>query len=174
MIRKDEQWWRTHNHFMTWKHFPNHWLFVRGLHRSLVDSPHKESVMGTLMFSLMLSWTSCCTISQVTSHLRHHDFMWRNYNNGPHWWMNSPAKENMNLVTFMKNHQDRPGRNTFTLLKRICHYFDKIFITGGTGSCHFDNFQCNQWWKDHQNDNISHSVTKILNGIKYGTPGTSL
>ena len=38
-------------------------------------------------------------------------------------------------------------------LKWKCH-FDEFFITGCTGSCHFDNFQCSQWWKFHQYDNI--------------------
>ena len=33
-----------------------------------------------------------------------------------------------------------------------------IFITGCTGSCHFDNFQCSQWWKFHQNEDIAVSV----------------
>ena len=36
--------------------------------------------------------------------------------------------------------------------------FDEISITGCTGSCHFDNFQCSQWWKFHQNDDISVSM----------------
>ena len=31
-------------------------------------------------------------------------------------------------------------------LKRKCRHFDEIFITVCTGSCHFDNFQCCQWW----------------------------
>ena len=39
-------------------------------------------------------------------------------------------------------------------LKRKCRHFDKILITGCTGSCHFDNFQCSQWWKFHQNEDI--------------------
>ena len=39
-----------------------------------------------------------------------------------------------------------------------CRHFDEIFITGCTASCHFDNFQCSQWWKFHQNDNNSVSV----------------
>ena len=43
-------------------------------------------------------------------------------------------------------------------LKRKCRHFDEIFITGCTGSCHFDNFQCSQWWKFHQNEDISVSV----------------
>ena len=29
---------------MKWKHFPRHWPFVRGIHRSPVNSPHKRPV----------------------------------------------------------------------------------------------------------------------------------
>ena len=47
-------------------------------------------------------------------------------------------------------------------LKRKCRHFDEIFITGCTGSCHFDNFQCSQWWKFHQNEDISVSVLKCV------------
>ena len=42
-------------------------------------------------------------------------------------------------------------RNTHTL-KLECLHFDEIFITGCTGSCQNDNFQCSQWWKFRQND----------------------
>ena len=41
-------------------------------------------------------------------------------------------------------------------LKRKYH-FDQIFVTGCTGSCRFDNFQCSQWQKSGQKD-ISVSV----------------
>ena len=44
-------------------------------------------------------------------------------------------------------------------LKRKCRRFDEIFIIGCTESCQNDNFQCSQWWKFHQNDNISVSVS---------------
>ena len=43
-------------------------------------------------------------------------------------------------------------------LKWKCRPFDEIVITGCTGSCHFDNFQCSQWWKFRQNDDISVSM----------------
>ena len=43
-------------------------------------------------------------------------------------------------------------------LKRKCCYFDEIFVTGCTGSCHFDNLRCSQRWKCRQNDNIFVSV----------------
>ena len=46
-------------------------------------------------------------------------------------------------------------------LKRKCRRFDEIFITGCTESCHFDNFQCSQWWRFRQND-ISVSVSSPL------------
>ena len=37
-------------------------------------------------------------------------------------------------------------------------YFDEILITGCTGSCQCDNFQCSQWWKFRQNNDIFVSV----------------
>ena len=33
----------SHNDVIIWKHFPRYWFFVRGNHRSPVDSPHKAS-----------------------------------------------------------------------------------------------------------------------------------
>ena len=35
---------RKHDDIIIWKHFPRYWTFVRGIHRSPVDSPHKASV----------------------------------------------------------------------------------------------------------------------------------
>ena len=43
-------------------------------------------------------------------------------------------------------------------LKRKSLHFDEMFITGCTGSCQNDNFQCSQWWKFRQNDDIFVSV----------------
>ena len=42
--------------------------------------------------------------------------------------------------------------------KRKCHHFDYIFITGCTGNYHFYNFQCSQWLRLYQNEDISVSV----------------
>ena len=39
-----------------WKHFPRNWPFVRGIHRSPVNSPHKGQWRGALMFSLIYVW----------------------------------------------------------------------------------------------------------------------
>ena len=47
-------------------------------------------------------------------------------------------------------------------LKRKCLHFDEIFNTGCTGSCQNDNFQCSQWLKFCQNDDIFVSVHQSL------------
>ena len=47
-------------------------------------------------------------------------------------------------------------------LKRKCFHFDGIFVICCIGSCHFDNFRCSQWWKFHQNDDISISVCNVF------------
>ena len=40
------------------KHFPHNRPFVRGIHRSPVDSPHKGQWCGALMFYLICAWTN--------------------------------------------------------------------------------------------------------------------
>ena len=39
-----------------WKHFPRYWPFVRGIHRSPMNSRHKGQWRGALMFSLICTW----------------------------------------------------------------------------------------------------------------------
>ena len=51
-----------HDDVIKWKHFPRYWPFVRGIHRSPVNSPHKVQWRGALMFSLIcvgiIGWIS--------------------------------------------------------------------------------------------------------------------
>ena len=46
----------THDNVIKWKHFPRYWPFVRGIHRSPVNSPHKGQWRGALIFSLICVW----------------------------------------------------------------------------------------------------------------------
>ena len=46
----------SHDDVMKWKHFPRYLPFVRGIHRSPVNSPHKSQWRGALMFSLICVW----------------------------------------------------------------------------------------------------------------------
>ena len=43
----------THDDVIKWKHFPRYWPFVRGIHLSPVNSPHKGQWHGALMLSLI-------------------------------------------------------------------------------------------------------------------------
>ena len=43
----------SHDDVIKWKHFPRYWPFVRGIHRSPVNSPHKGQWRGALMFTLI-------------------------------------------------------------------------------------------------------------------------
>ena len=46
----------AHDDVIKWKHFSRHWPFVRGIHRSLANFPHKGQWRGALMFSLICVW----------------------------------------------------------------------------------------------------------------------
>ena len=46
----------VHDDVIKWKHFPCYWPFVRGIHRSPVNSPHKGQWRGALMFFSICTW----------------------------------------------------------------------------------------------------------------------
>ena len=45
-----------HDDIIQWRHFPHYWSFVLGIHRSLVNSPHKGQWHGAVIFSLICTW----------------------------------------------------------------------------------------------------------------------
>ena len=45
-----------HDDVIKWKHLPRNWPFVRGIHRSPLNSPHKGQWREALMFSLICAW----------------------------------------------------------------------------------------------------------------------
>ena len=49
-------WYNSHDDIITWKHLPRYWPFVRGIHRSPVNSPHKGQWRGALIFSFISAW----------------------------------------------------------------------------------------------------------------------
>ena len=52
------------------KHFPRHWPFVQGIHRSPVNFPHKSQWRGALMFSLIYAWMNVWVNISVAGDLR--------------------------------------------------------------------------------------------------------
>ena len=55
-----------------WKKFPRYWPFVRGIHRSPVNSPHNGQWRGALMFSLMCAWINGWVNNRENGNLRRH------------------------------------------------------------------------------------------------------
>ena len=51
--------WECHDDVIIWKLFPRSWPFVRGIHRSQVNSPHKGPVTRILMYFLSWACISC-------------------------------------------------------------------------------------------------------------------
>ena len=60
----------NHDNVIRWKHFPRYWPFMRGIHRSLVNSPHKGQWRGALMFSLICAWINGWVNNRETGDLR--------------------------------------------------------------------------------------------------------
>ena len=66
-----------HDDVIKRKHFPRYWPFVRGIHRSLVNSPHKGQWRGALMFSLICArinaWVNNGEAGDLRRHRAHYD-----------------------------------------------------------------------------------------------------
>ena len=59
-----------HDDVIKWKHFPRYWPFVRAIHRSPVNSPHKGQWRGALMFSLICVWINGSVNNREAGDLR--------------------------------------------------------------------------------------------------------
>ena len=62
----------NHDDVIKWKHFPRYWLFVQGIHRSQVNSPHKGQWRGALMFSFICAWINDWVNNREAGNLRRH------------------------------------------------------------------------------------------------------
>ena len=73
--RSGKSWW--HDDVIKWKHFPRYWPFVRGIHRSSVNSPHKGQWRRALMFSLICAringWVNNGEAGDLRRHRAHYD-----------------------------------------------------------------------------------------------------
>ena len=67
----------SHNDVIKWKHFPRYWPFVRGIHRSPVNSPRKGQWRGALMFTLICTringWVNNCEAGDLRRNRAHYD-----------------------------------------------------------------------------------------------------
>ena len=62
--------------FIWWRHqmesFPCYWPFVRGIHRSPMNSPHKGQWSGALRFHLIRAWINGLVNNREAGDLRRH------------------------------------------------------------------------------------------------------
>ena len=61
-----------HDDVIKWKHFPSYWPFVRGIHWTPVNSPHKGQWCRALMFSLICTWINGWINNREADDLRRH------------------------------------------------------------------------------------------------------
>ena len=66
-------WNEYHDNVIKWIQFPRYCPFVRGIHRSPVNSPHKGQWRGALMFSLTCAWINTREAGDLRRHLAHYD-----------------------------------------------------------------------------------------------------
>ena len=59
-----------HDAVIKWKHFPRYWPYVRGIHRSTVNSPHKGQWRGALMCFFICVWINGWVNSREAGDLR--------------------------------------------------------------------------------------------------------
>ena len=64
--------WPWRDDVIKWKQFLRHWSFVRGIHRSPMDSPHRGHQRRALMISLICVWTNVWANTRDAGDLRHH------------------------------------------------------------------------------------------------------
>ena len=68
--------WHWYDDIIKWKWFPLYWPFVRGIHWSPVDSPHRGPVIWPLMFSLIWAWTNGWANNREASDLWWHHVLY--------------------------------------------------------------------------------------------------
>ena len=93
-----------HDDVIKWKYLPRYWSFVRGIHRSSVNSPHKGQWRGALMFSFICAgingWVNNGEAGDLRGHRTHYDVIVMLIPKGPHKVTEFPDKFNQ-FCTFL-------------------------------------------------------------------------
>ena len=143
-----------HDDVIKWKHFPRYWPFVRGIHRSPVNSPHKGQWRGALMFTLICARINGWVYNREAGDLRryrpHYDVITCVLISGLKWLL---ATE---FCCFLSSYSDiswAPWRLTL-ILSQVRHFHGrrvKIDIKNG-----IQYYRLYQSWKNQ------HSPIKVL------------
>ena len=63
---------KQHDDVIKWKNAPRYWPFVRGIHRSPMNFPHKGQWRGSLMLSVICAWIKDWVNNREGCDLRRH------------------------------------------------------------------------------------------------------
>ena len=111
-----------HDDVIKWKHFPRYWPFVRGIHRSLVNSLRKGQWRGSLMFSLICAWINRWVHNREADDLRRHR---------AHYDVIAMVSERC-LIVFMSARSDPCFIIVGTMLYPLLSYIDEPRVDGIT------------------------------------------
>ena len=92
-----------HDDVIKWKHFLRYWPFVWGIHRPLVNSPHKGQWRGALKFSLICVWINGWVNNREAGDLRRHRAHYDVIVMGSGWIFTQWYGDNANELNFKPN-----------------------------------------------------------------------
>ena len=104
-----------HDDVIKWKHFPRNWPFVRGIHRSPVNSPHKGKWRGNLTFSLICIWIKDWVKNREAGDLRRY---------GAHYDVIVMFSDDMVSILSHNDMLSKIGSTTTRNKVGMCHYRD--------------------------------------------------
>ena len=126
-----------HDDVIKWKHFPHYWPFVRGIHQSPVNSPHKGQWRRASMFSLICAWINGWVKNREAAdsrrHRVHYDVivMWKI------WWLITHSNKILNEIWVR-------SRRCSCLVTWFCYQMIAAMIAAPSWSDPHNDFQS---WK---------------------------
>ena len=107
-----------HDDVIKWKHFPRYWPFVRGIHRSPVNSPHKGQWREALVFSLI------CALNKPFSKKT---WGWWFETTSRSWWRHSNGNMKFYFYsTLLAHYMKSPQQCIRFVVFQKCHLFQTI------------------------------------------------
>ena len=117
-----------HDDVIKWKHFPRYWPFVRGIHRSPVNSPHKGQWRVALMFYLICARINRWVNDGEVGDLRRHRAQWDvAVMDGAGIWNPSPCKTGTRLSYTVSIQLNLSVTTTFVITCITCDLFSNVF-----------------------------------------------
>ena len=125
----------NHDDAIKWRYFSYYWIFVQGIHRSPVNSPHKGQWRGALMFCLIWAWINGWVNSRKADDLRHHcAYCDVTVMRSPHFGPCAVITKHIHERTFTRTHAHIRTEHTQTVvyvycvLRTVLYFFGVIHI----------------------------------------------